>query len=187
MKRHIGSMLGVVLLAQGLSPIASAWRGVDRLERIAERIGVDQPTKARIAQIIGRSRREALSMRERLHGERAKLRRLLQQDLPAERAVLAQVDKVGAQKLALKRLRFQTMLQLRRVLTAAQRQALRELRQRWRDDLRRACRHDSASLCPSGGQARLKMRCLWRHLEELSPVCRHALADRMGGAPGDRF
>jgi Spy/CpxP family protein refolding chaperone len=110
------------------------------------------------------------------------MRALLSQELPDEAAVMQQADAIGALELAERKNRLQAILQIRAVLTPAQRQELirrwGELHSRRRSDLTQACQADSANLCPEARRGRALMQCLHNHLDELSETCRTAIQTR---------
>lgn len=182
MKRLIHtSILAFASLTLAAPHLAAAGpRRGKRLERMADELGLDAGTKARIRQVFIQTRAEAKPLRQRLRTERRALRRLLRADNATEAAVLAQADKLGALKLQLKKIRLKAMLRVRQLLTPAQRQKLRELRRSRHRAVRAACSADVAKLCnSSGGEGRWKRkRCLLHSYDKLSAQCKQAIGSR---------
>jgi Spy/CpxP family protein refolding chaperone len=108
------------------------------LERHAERLGLDAGTLEKIRAIGDASRPE----HERLAGEVRALRRemheRLDEDAPDRDAVMALADRIGAAETALDKHRLGTLLEIRALLSPAQRQELVSL-----FDERRRARHEA--------------------------------------------
>jgi Spy/CpxP family protein refolding chaperone len=152
------------------------------IEEQAEQLGLDEKTMAAIRTIVDGSRARGETLRAELRTANAQMRALLSQALPDEAAVMQQADTIGALELAERKNRLQAMLQIRTLLTSAQRQELirrqGELYSRRRPDLMQACQADSTNLCPDATHWRSRMQCLHNHLEELSETCRATIQAR---------
>jgi Spy/CpxP family protein refolding chaperone len=153
------------------------------LERDAEAIGLDEPTLARLREIVAAARGEE----ERIHGEiraaRRGLRDLLSAEQPEEAAVMRQAELLGALETEALKHRLRTLLAVRPLLTDEQFARLRELRHGRRAVVVDACRADVARFCAAEEEAipgRGLLRCLRRHAAELSPACRAALEEARG-------
>jgi Spy/CpxP family protein refolding chaperone len=152
----------------------------------AERLGLDQQTLATIRTLVEAARTQAETLRVELRQAYAQMRALLSQEVPSEAAVMQQADAIGVLELAARKLRLQVMLQIRALLTPAQRQELVRLQETW-DTRRRAkimpaCRAENTELCPDAAPGRPQLACLYEHMAELSEACRTALQDRTGGS-----
>lgn len=152
------------------------------IEGQAERLGLDDKTRAAIRTIADASRTLEEALRADLHTAYAQMRTLLSQELPDEAAVMQQADTIGALKLAESKNRLQAMLRIRALLTPAQRQELiqrqGEARGRRRLDLMPECQTDSANLCPSAAPGHARRQCLHDHMQDLSEPCRAVLQTR---------
>jgi Spy/CpxP family protein refolding chaperone len=169
--------------AQRLSRDASAQP--DRfIAQYAERLGLDQETQAAIRTIVEAARVQGKPLRTELRQAYAQMRTLLSQEVPNEAAVMQQADAIGALGLAVRKQRLQVMLQIRALLTPAQRQELMRLQQSWqarrRPDIRQACQAESLEICPDAAPSRRHLACLEEHMEELSLACRMAMQGRKG-------
>jgi Spy/CpxP family protein refolding chaperone len=112
------------------------------LERHAERLGLDDTTLARIREVEDASRPEHERLADALYALRREMREKLGEDAPDRDAVMALADRVGAAETALDKHRLATLLEIRALLTPAQRQELgkifEERRRKWRDAKRGA-------------------------------------------------
>ena len=138
--------LGLCAIAAEAGPRHAAGAEFNRppmqrlLDRHAERLDLDAPTRARIEEISrqalerGREHAEKLRALYREQGE------LLDREPPDEAAILRQVERIGAMRLESEKLRLRTLLRIRALLTPEQRRRLlemhREERPRLRDRLR---------------------------------------------------
>jgi len=104
----------------------------DMLERNAERLGLDDKTRAEIRGIADGAREESRGAEERLHGLHDEMRNLLDQPAPELEAVLHQVDRIGAAETELHKIRLRTMLRIRGLLTPEQRAELVRIHEEWR-------------------------------------------------------
>ena len=115
-------------------------RGPPPIERVleehAERLQLSDETRASIRRIADASRDEAEAHREQMRELHEQLREILRQDTPDEDAVMRKADEIGAAETALQKQRLHTMLEIRALLTPAQRAELvkiyEERRERWR-------------------------------------------------------
>ena len=98
------------------------------LEKNADRLQLDTNTLTRIQQIDVAQKERSKETRERVKAEHQKLHEMLQADAPSEGAVLAQVDVIGDLRTDLQKERLSSMLQMRALLTPAQRAKLQKLR-----------------------------------------------------------
>jgi Spy/CpxP family protein refolding chaperone len=96
----------------------------DVLERHADRLGLDEATRAKVRAVAEAARPEGDRLREDLHAAHGEMRALLGQDAPDEAAVLAQAERIGAAETALQKQRLRTMLEIRALLTPEQRAEL---------------------------------------------------------------
>jgi Spy/CpxP family protein refolding chaperone len=96
----------------------------DVLERNAERLGLDDATRAKVRAVADEARPEGDRLREEVRAAHREMRTLLGQDTPDEAAVLAQADRIGQAETALQKQRLRTMLAIRALLTPAQRAEL---------------------------------------------------------------
>jgi Spy/CpxP family protein refolding chaperone len=150
----------------------------------AERLGLDQQTLAMIRTLVEAARLQAETMRGELRQAYAQMRALLSQEVPSEAAVMQQADAIGVLELAARKQRLQVMLQIRALLTPAQRQELVRLQETWdtrrRAEIMPACRVENAEICPDAAPGRPQLACLHEHMAELSEACRTALQGRKG-------
>src|SRR5262249_35028191 len=98
---------------------------IDRvLEENAERLQLSDATRAQIQHISDASRSEAETHHEQLRALHDQMRGLLRQDTPDEAAVMRKADEIGAAETALQKQRLHTMIEIRALLTPAQRAEL---------------------------------------------------------------
>jgi Spy/CpxP family protein refolding chaperone len=109
------------------------------LEKHAERLGLDAESRAEIRRIADASREAEEAHRDRLRELREQMREILRQDTPDEDAVMRQADEIGAAETAEQKHRLRTMLEIRALLTPAQRAELVKIfeeRQQQREERR---------------------------------------------------
>jgi Spy/CpxP family protein refolding chaperone len=94
------------------------------LEKHAERLQLSEPTRAEIRRVADESRGEEEAHFERLRELNREMRQILRQDTPDEDAVMRKADEIGAAKTADQKHRLRTMLEIRALLTPAQRAEL---------------------------------------------------------------
>lgn len=99
-----------------------------RLEKMAQKLGLDDATKASIKQLFVQSRAQAKVIRQRLRAERKTMRTLMRQQNPNEATLLAQAKKMHDMRFQLKTLRIKTKVQMLQLLTPDQRTKLQQLR-----------------------------------------------------------
>lgn len=125
------AMLSLVILV-GLATSTMAGPreyGYDRLARLAQRLdalGLDAATRAAVHATINEAQAEQQQLRAQLRDAYHGLRALMQQDLPDEAAVAAQLDTIGALETALKKQTTLTWLHVLAQLTPEQRASLRD-------------------------------------------------------------
>jgi Spy/CpxP family protein refolding chaperone len=132
--RALSLLLAMLLCLAGALPALGGEHGHGRkhkrppldeiLERHADRLGLDAESLARIRTVADASRPEHERLADELHALRLELRELLGQDEPDRDAVMRQADRVGAAETALDKHRLATLLEIRALLTPAQRQEL---------------------------------------------------------------
>ena len=168
------------------------------IERQAERLGLDEETRSSIRAIADTSHAKGKEIRKSLRQAHREMRELLQQDSPNEANVLQQAENIGTLQVKEQQNRLQAMLQIRVLLTPAQRQEIIQLRQEDRPHRRRrgrrrgkrrgqpfrVCREDITQLCPDAEPGRSSIQCLTDNWDALSEEC-HAFFER-GSERGSR-
>ena len=94
------------------------------LEHHAERLGLDEATRAGIRTLAEASRPETEALEEQVHALREEMRGLLDQEQPDVDAVMRQADRIGAAEIELDKHRLRTLLAIRALLTPEQRREL---------------------------------------------------------------
>jgi len=167
-------------------------RGGDHHERFfdryADRLGVDDETRAEIEEKFDASREQAEPLRLAVHEAHRELHELLRADEPDRAAILAQADRIGELEAELRKLRLTTLLDVRGLLTEEQRAemvSIHEERMRAHlEPLLEACADDVDALCPDVEDPRSLMLCIRERREELSESCRDAIGKRRRGHHG---
>jgi len=153
-----------------------------------EPLDLDQETLATIRTMVEASRAQGEPLRAELRQAYAQMRAQLSREVPDEAAVMQQADAIGALELAARKQRLQVMLQIRALLTPAQRQGLIRLQETWhtrrRPAIMQACQYESTDLCPDAAPGRPHLECLYDHMAELSEACRTAIQGRKGDGRG---
>jgi len=153
-----------------------------------EPLDLDQETLATIRTMVEASRAQGETLRAKLRQAYAQMRAQLSREVPDEAAVMQQADAIGALELAARKQRLQVMLQIRALLTPAQRQGLIRLQETWhtrrRPAIMQACQYESTDLCPDAAPGRPHLECLYDHMAELSEACRTAIQGRKGDGRG---
>ena len=153
-----------------------------------EPLDLDQETLATIRTMVEASRAQGETLRAELRQAYAQMRAQLSREVPDEAAVMQQADAIGALELAARKQRLQVMLQIRALLTPAQRQGLIRLQETWhtrrRPAIMQACQYESTDLCPDAAPGRPHLECLYDHMAELSEACRTAIQGRQGDGRG---
>lgn len=112
-KRHRGKRKGGKLL------------NPRHFERLADELALDPQLRASLAAQLEAARADRDRQREAVHTEKEALRTLLDADVPDRAAVLAQLDRIGAAKLSMKKLEVTAMLDMRAALSPEQRAQLK--------------------------------------------------------------
>ena len=121
-----------LVAAAGVVPSAQAEHGRKRerppldelLERHAERLGLDAETLTEIRAVEDASHPEHERLAGALHALRREMRQRLGEDAPDRDAVMGLADRIGAAETALDKHRLATLLEIRALLTPAQRREL---------------------------------------------------------------
>ena len=159
-------------------------RGPERfLDEHADELGLDSETRAAIEKIIEDSRERADANREAGKADHEKMRSLLQEPMPDEKAVMELVESTNERRLEEKKNRMEAMLAIRKRLTDEQRDQLvgiREARRagKSRSGAMRACRRELPELCPDAAPGRETLQCMSEKWEELSEECRGSFDGR---------
>lgn len=193
----IAALLGIALQVDGAGAQPPAGRHgphalahASFLERYADRLSLDEDTRATIRGVVNVTR----SSTERRRVERkalfGRMEEMLAADQPDEPEVLLLVDQLGKLDLADHKDRMVAMLAIRSVLTPEQRAELLEIRKEPRGHGRVSrlgpCSRDAARLCSEPGRATL--RCLDTSWDELSGHCQgmfESVSRPAPRAPGD--
>ncbi|MGI9590982.1 MAG: Spy/CpxP family protein refolding chaperone, partial [Myxococcota bacterium] len=157
-------------------------------ERYAERLGVDDETRAEIEEKFDASREQAEPLRLAVREVHRELHEMLRADEPDRAAILDQADRIGELEGELRKLRLTTLLDVRSLLTEEQRAemvSIHEERMRARlEPLLEACAEDVDALCPDVEDPRSLMLCMRERRDELSESCRDALGKGRRGRHG---
>lgn len=94
-------------------------------ERLADELKLDPQLRASLSAQLEAARAQRDTQRDAVHAEKKALRTLLEADAPDRAAVLAQIDRIGAQKTALKKLEISAMLDMKAALSPEQRAQLK--------------------------------------------------------------
>lgn len=97
------------------------WHG-----RLAQALNLTDDQKQRLADIRDRQMRRGIQARADLALERLDLRKLVRANPPSQSAIDAQIDRIARTRADLAKGRIAAMLEMRNVLTPAQRKLLRE-------------------------------------------------------------
>ncbi len=100
-----------------------------RIQQAAEAAGVDNATMSRIKDRLYDVKKASVPLRGDLELARIDLHRMLDTASPDRAAIMAQIDKLGALKLRMKKLKLEAMLDVRQMLSADQ---LRRFRRNFR-------------------------------------------------------
>lgn len=107
--------------------------GIERmLERNADRLHLDGPTRERIRALAEAGRAQSAAQREALHALHDAMHSLLSADSPDADAVFAKADEIGRAETALQKERLRTMLAIRALLTPEQRRELVRIHEEFR-------------------------------------------------------
>jgi len=106
---------------------------IERLfDRNAERLHLDDATRARIRALAEAGRKETEPQREVLRRLHEQMHALLSADAPELAAVLSKADEIGQAETALQKQRLRTMLSIRALLTPEQRRELVRIHEEFR-------------------------------------------------------
>ena len=162
------------------------------VERHAERLGLRGESLERVQQSIRTSGERHRVISEELREARSTLRELLSRPSPDAARVLEQAEVLGRIETRLEKNRLEAILEIRALLTPAQRDELvrilderRAPGRRGRGPLRR-CGRDLARHCAGDLSGPERLACLAEHWEDLSDRCRSLFADGEDRAPGPR-
>lgn len=119
-------LMGICVGAVGAS--AKGPRGAHepqrRVTQFAERLGLDEATVAELREVESEGREERHAIRLRLNVLQAELRELLGSEAPAESAVMRKADAIGKLETDARKIQLRTMVRIRGLLTAEQREKL---------------------------------------------------------------
>lgn len=104
------------------------------LEHHADRLRLDDETRARIRSIAEASRDAKLEYRQRIGQLRGEMRALLAQDSPDTDAVMRQAAKIGDAETEFQKHRLRTMLEIHQLLSPEQREELVEIHEERRTE-----------------------------------------------------
>ena len=129
LRRFLTALL-VATLASANSPPARAQDPADgpRLERLAKSLDLTGAQRTKMREAGERQMRRGILERADLAIARLDLRQLLRADKPDPKAIDAQVDRIAGMRAQLQKERLAMMLDMRSMLTDAQRAKLRELK-----------------------------------------------------------
>jgi len=109
----------------------------DVLERHADELGLDADTLARIHSIAAKAREAEQPLSDQLRSLHDGMRQMLEAEAPKSDDVMQQADRIGALETELRKARLGTMLEIRSLLSAEQRQKLVQLfearKQHWKE------------------------------------------------------
>jgi len=148
------------------------------LEEHADRLGLDDDTRAAIRAIVDESRARAAELHDDHREARRALRDLLEQDSPDEAAVMKQAELLGAIETQLRKHRLQALLRIHALLTPEQRKemmALHRERHRGPEMVLEDCEGDLEALCPQADSPFDQMGCLREQADHVSEGCAAAL------------
>jgi Spy/CpxP family protein refolding chaperone len=100
----------------------------DRIDGIAERIGLDDATVKRIKDIVYDAHKEEIQLKAAMKTARVDLRRALDDDAPDRAKVMRLVERVGDAGVKHQQHRIGTMLDIRALLTPDQVKQLAQMR-----------------------------------------------------------
>ncbi|MEO1481018.1 MAG: periplasmic heavy metal sensor [Myxococcota bacterium] len=126
----------IICLALAVPSVVAARKGMGMVDKLVA-IGVDPAVIAELKDEILDSQERNIDLHAQVQKERLSLRRLMDEDAPKERDVLAQVESVGAAEIALRKNQISLMLKVRAVLTPEQRIQIEAKSKRSRRDGRR--------------------------------------------------
>ena len=140
-RTSVAGLAGVFLIA-GLSMAADPAKPAGKtapaqmpypaglIERNAKRLGVDEATVKKMRATMDASKAANDKLRKQVEGEQVALRKLMEQDVPDEAAVMAHADKIGALIAEQRKTALRAVLKVRGMLTPEQRAELAKIRGR---------------------------------------------------------
>ena len=128
-RQFLGALLVATLASMSTLP-ARAQDQADgpRLERLARELDLTGAQRTKMREAGERQMRRGIQERADLAITRLDLRQLVRADKPDQKAIDAQVDKLAGMRAQLQKERLATRLEMRSMLTDAQRAKLQELR-----------------------------------------------------------
>jgi len=129
LRQFLGVLLVATLASMSTLP-ACAQDQADgpRLERLAKALDLTGAQRTKMREAGERQMRRGIQERADLAIARLDLRQLVRADKPDQKAIDAQVDKLAGMRAQLQKERLAVMLEMRSMLTDAQRAKLKELR-----------------------------------------------------------
>lgn len=134
--------LGLALLASGLawsrgpegphSKRGGPVHDVFLMEKYAEQLNLDAKTLEQIRGIVAASKEKSTGLRTELREAHKTMRQLLSADIPDEKAVMEQAEKIGAIRNNLAKNHLRVLLQIRPLLTTEQVRELGKIRKEHR-------------------------------------------------------
>lgn len=152
--------------------------------RYADRLGLDADTQTKLQEIVSESRAANEGLHEKLHEARDQLVEQLEATTPDEATVMKRADAVSAIEGEIHRNRLRAILDIRKLLTPAQREELVRLASEHprREGRHRgphprglgSCRDEQKEHCPAAEDGLAVLGCLQQHWSALSEDCRAA-------------
>ena len=109
---------------QGMLPPGEGWW---KDSQIRQKLELSDDQTKKIEKIARDQQIQAIDLHAAVEKQEALLRALMESDTPDQAQALAQVDKLSAARAQLEKARVETLLAIRKVLTAEQAKKLREL------------------------------------------------------------
>jgi Spy/CpxP family protein refolding chaperone len=103
--------------------------GLRLLKEHAKELGLSEATLNQIKELARKGRDSRGALDDRLDDARDKMRDLMQSDSPDRAKVMAAIDEAGRAEIALRQHDVEVLLQIRALLTPAQREAMKKLMQ----------------------------------------------------------
>ena len=103
--------------------------GLRLLKEHAKELGISDATLDQIKELARKGRDSRGSLDDRLDDARDKMRDLMQSDSPDRTKVMAAIEEAGRAEIALRQHDVEVLLQIRALLTPAQREAMKKLMQ----------------------------------------------------------
>lgn len=103
--------------------------GLRLLKEHAKELGISEATLNQIKELARKGRDSRGALDDRLDDARDKMRDLMQSDSPDRAKVMAAIEEAGRAEIALRQHDVEVLLQIRALLTPAQREAMKKLMQ----------------------------------------------------------